>query len=592
MNRIQRTVLLLALSFLHMFNSFAQGSEVFSLSFPKQYAAVNAVVEKAWNKNPLYDTVLVKTMEVAAYKTQAELTILNFKRTVLNYKYMCTSYDGPPESYKGLIDEALHLLAETDATKYPEIAAMINITLANTYYFKIKDYASAFESYLRAYDLFKNVTVEKFPDRQYAQYSIAMAFYQFNDLDKAISLGKELESIYQQKNYISIFTVDMIGMSYLRKMEYDSAIVQFEWILNNKNYALNVGAWEGIAAGNIGNAYFMEGKYEKAIPWLEKGVALSDQENLPDNLAGFAAQLTVIYSKQNQLDLAKKYMEIARKAAYEDNSATNFQRTYAALSGYYQASGDPAKALEFLDSSIFFRDSLSKITDINLKYQGEMAVEIARRSQQQKIMEQERSTQKIVRNGLVILIFLAMVVGLLLYNRIRLKNRHQQLLLISDKQVTETALTNAKTQLNGFTRSIKEKNELIEKATAEIEQIKTAYQELLDRQPGLALPEAPIHHSLKMLEDSVLLTDDDWKNFTLLFETVYPGFFIRLKEKFVGLSPAETRFVTLSKLKLNNKEMAGMLGVSTDAIRQSRSRMRKKLNLAEDASLEEAIDVI
>ena len=589
---MNRSVCLIALSFFYVVKILAQDSEVFSLSFPKQYAGVNRVIDSAWNNNPVYNPVMVKKMEVAAYKTKDELSILNFKRSALNYKYMCTPYDGAPESYNFLLNEARQLLIETDSNKYPEIAAMINITLANTYYFKLKHYALAFECYLKAYDLFKNVTVERFPDRQYAQYSIAMAFYQFNDLDKAISLGKELESIYTKKNYISIFTVDMIGMSYLGKMKYDSAITQFEWILNNKNYALNVNAWEGIAAGNIGNAYYMEGKYDKAIPWLEKGAALSDQENLADNLAGFAAQLTVIYSKQKQLDLAKKYMEISRKAAYKDNSATNFHRTYAALSSYYNASENPAKALEFLDSSIFFRDSLFKITNINLKYQGEMAVENARKSQQQKIIDQERSTQIIVRNGLVILIILALLISFLLYNRIRLKNKHQQLQLMSEKQVTETALVNAKAQLNGFTKSIKEKNELIEKATAEIEQIKTKYQELVDKQPGISLPDAPVHHSLKLLEDAVLLTDDDWKNFTQLFETVHPGFFIRLKEKFVGLSPAETRFITLSKLKLNNKEMAGMLGVSTDAIRQSRSRLRKKLNLAEEASLEEAIDVI
>ena len=88
-----------------------------------------------------------------------------------------------------------------------------------------------------------------------------------------------------------------------------------------------------------------------------------------------------------------------------------------------------------------------------------------------------------------------------------------------------------------------------------------------------------------------MLTDDDWKNFVRLFDTVHEGFLNRLKEKLPGLSPAETRFVALSKLRLNNKEMAAMLGVSTDAIRQTRSRLKRKLNLIDEA-LEDSLEKI
>lgn len=90
----------------------------------------------------------------------------------------------------------------------------------------------------------------------------------------------------------------------------------------------------------------------------------------------------------------------------------------------------------------------------------------------------------------------------------------------------------------------------------------------------------------------VILTDFDWSNFTSLFDKVYPEFFIRLKQKFPQLSLSEKKFIALSKLKLDNKEMAAMLGVGTDAIRQNRSRLKKKLNLAEEIFLEEIIDQI
>lgn len=50
--------------------------------------------------------------------------------------------------------------------------------------------------------------------------------------------------------------------------------------------------------------------------------------------------------------------------------------------------------------------------------------------------------------------------------------------------------------------------------------------------------------------------------------------------------------MALAKLQLTNKEMSGILGVSPDSIRMMRHRLRKKLNLDEDGSLEEMINSI
>jgi DNA-binding CsgD family transcriptional regulator len=92
---------------------------------------------------------------------------------------------------------------------------------------------------------------------------------------------------------------------------------------------------------------------------------------------------------------------------------------------------------------------------------------------------------------------------------------------------------------------------------------------------------------LEQLHQSVLLTDQGWEEFRQLFEQVHQGYLVRLKEKLPGLSPAEIRLMTLCKLHYTNKEMAAMLGVSTQAIRQLRSRLRRKLNLPEEIDIEE-----
>jgi len=78
----------------------------------------------------------------------------------------------------------------------------------------------------------------------------------------------------------------------------------------------------------------------------------------------------------------------------------------------------------------------------------------------------------------------------------------------------------------------------------------------------------------------------------VLFEQVHKGFFIRLKEKLPNLTQAETRLICLTKLQLDTKQMAGILGVSNSTIKQSRYRLRKKLGLSEEDNISDISESI
>ena len=98
--------------------------------------------------------------------------------------------------------------------------------------------------------------------------------------------------------------------------------------------------------------------------------------------------------------------------------------------------------------------------------------------------------------------------------------------------------------------------------------------------------------ALNELRLSAILTDKDWEEFRNRFEKVHGGFLQRLRLKLPDLSPAEIRFMALAKLQLNNKEMGSILGISPDSIRTIRYRLRKKLQLEEEGSMEELIGSI
>jgi tetratricopeptide (TPR) repeat protein len=263
---------------------------------------------------------------------------------------------------------------------------------------------------------------------------------------------------------------------------------------------------------------------------------------------------------------------------------------YSLLYKNYEQIKDYPNAFNWLSKHTAINDSISsesKIKELTL-LQSKLENE-----KREAIIHKEKQRQVVIRNSLIGLSIALLIISLLILNRQRLKHQNRQQRLLAEKQLAEQELQNATEQLNEIGRNVREKNELIEKAAYEIN---TARQEIqqLKNQPAAPIPTTADTHEtdLLILQESILLTNQDWDRFANLFEKVHPGFFSRLKLKMPTLSPAETRFLALCKLKYAPKDMAAMLGIGKDAIRQYRSRLKKKLNLPDEVSFEEMAENI
>ena len=137
----------------------------------------------------------------------------------------------------------------------------------------------------------------------------------------------------------------------------------------------------------------------------------------------------------------------------------------------------------------------------------------------------------------------------------------------------EDELITAETLLLNFTENLKQKNSLIEQLEAKLK--------------NTELEKDQSEHIEKLLQ-SIILTEDDWNEFRKLFEKAHPGYIYRLKNKYCNLTETDIRLFTLLKLRLSHREMASMLGVTVEAVRKSRQRLRKKLDL-QNSNLEELV---
>jgi len=152
-----------------------------------------------------------------------------------------------------------------------------------------------------------------------------------------------------------------------------------------------------------------------------------------------------------------------------------------------------------------------------------------------------------------------------------LKMRFQQHKALEEKRIAQSEANAARDQLQIFTHNIMEKTNLVEKLQ----------EQLLQRD----LNETQIEH-ITSLSQHTILTDADWDNFKRLFEKVYPGFFLYLRDIAPDITVAEQRIAAMSKLRMPAKEAAGLLGISPNSVNKTRQRLRYRLGLDPEADLE------
>jgi DNA-binding CsgD family transcriptional regulator len=348
------------------------------------------------------------------------------------------------------------------------------------------------------------------------------------------------------------------GLGYAKLGRPDSA---FYFFALAAGYAkrMNWGIWEGIASGNMGDALHQQSRDSDALPYWQKDYDSSMKYGEYRN-----AGLTLAYLSRLQFlagnRKAQEQLFWAREINKDDPSALT--RIYAIQGECYRRAGLHDSADWFWQQHYRINDSLNHVaaqtnfTTVQLKLAFESA------AHQYELLQKQRQAEIIRRNYLLIALVSLLFIGLLLFNRQRLKTK----LAKQQQAIIESENASAKEQLSIFTQTLLEKNRQIEKLAASlVQQTTSVNDELLQY---------------------TLLTDYDWNKFKELFERNYPQFFGRLKDKASGITASEMRLAALIKLNLDNKQMASMQGISVSSLRGNKTRLRQKLGLSAETDLD------
>jgi tetratricopeptide (TPR) repeat protein len=408
-------------------------------------------------------------------------------------------------------------------------------------------------------------------------FDLGQALYSIREYEKSLYYSK-LAAMQLRTAFYMTSCVNTIALNYQKMGRYDSALLYYDsaWLFN-KNFGKNEvlrAIWKGILSGNKGQVYFLQGNYQQALPLFVFDFRQSADNREYDNAANslqWAAKTNLV------LGNSAAALQQIREAFYwmEKNPEFNYlQNLYRTAEEIYQKAGMKDSALYFGRLYMSLHDSIeASIANSRLEI-SQMKLENERNYYNIKSLKEQRQRENTNRNLAIAGIILLAIFAILYLNNKRVKTLHQNQIILEKNKQAEMEMAAAKEQLETFTHNLVEKTALIEQLQEQLNSasLTTDQQEVLSK-----------------LQQATIITDDQWADYKKLLEKIYPGFFQKLKEGFPGITVAEQRMAALSKLKLNSKEIASMLGISLESVRKTRQRLRQRLSISGEINLEEYI---
>ncbi len=441
---------------------------------------------------------------------------------------------------------------------------------------------------LKAIELEKKLGIKHFRYIHTRYFNASLGLYHNNEYRQSINYGLQCLAyknvpVNTWDSRVYVFQLDIIGASYLKLAKYDSAKYYYQKIIDTLSKKPDPvphmqKLWLGIAKGNIGHALILQGHEAEGLALVDLQLTCSREVKSFNNMAIAQNILAAIdYRHKRYIESLKKWRQAYVWAIQSEYDI--IEQKILALQGI----ADSYRKLNQTDSAykydrLYFNLSNQRVVDVNSRQLSALKVKIQFDDMQNSLehINERLAQEKLIRNLILIGIALLSVISLLLYNRQRLKNMYKAEMLEREREIAEKEVVEAKEKINEFTRNIREKENLISVLKQTIGKNNSVNKE-----------------EIKTLNDNllnyVLLTDSEWTKFKEAFNKAYPIFFSRLKELIPRINPAEERLASLICLQLNNHQIANMLGIGADSVGRSKRRLKNRINLPEDTTLEDYI---
>lgn len=234
----------------------------------------------------------------------------------------------------------------------------------------------------------------------------------------------------------------------------------------------------------------------------------------------------------------------------------------------YETAGNHDSAYTYLRLLALNRDSL-------LRENSAMRINsIENQSEISRLEQTSRQKQKEERTSMTIAILSVMLVAMAVV-----------MILMRRSQRNTIALMESQLHLERSQRS------MVSSALAMTEK-DNVLESVLDRIGTLADDGKICREESSRLQQSIrmhLSGKQEWADFQHMFEEVHPAFAATLKQRYPELSEGDLRLATYIRLGMQTKQIARMLLLQPESVKKNRLRLRRRMHLGREDSLEDIL---
>jgi tetratricopeptide (TPR) repeat protein len=392
------------------------------------------------------------------------------------------------------------------------------------------------------------------------------------------NVALEIYKKYKDKVYES-YSLNDIAKIHLQLGKPNLALDELKISLKLSN-ELNIKDSKATALLNIGEVYLAKNEFDRAKQVFEESLTISKEIENRIEISKILTKLAITNSLLNDSNTALLQLNEAIKIADSIDSRKElrdalYQRSKLQknLSNYRTALKD-YELYKSVNDTIFNTAKSQQIEELRTIYDTEKKEQqIALQNKEITVLEQKAKIsqqQKLLLGGGLGLSILAFGFG---YYGIRQKMKRNRL----EKEKVDSELEFKKKELTTHALNLARKNETLENLKAKAQELKekettnTGYTQLI----------RSINFDLQ--------DDNNWENFSRYFEEVHKDFNNNVKTKYPQVTSNELRLLALLKMNLSSKEIANILNISAEGIKKARYRLRKKLDITTEDSLQDLV---
>ena len=328
---------------------------------------------------------------------------------------------------------------------------------------------------------------------------------------------------------------------------------------------------------NLGALHSKKGETSVALNYYNRALQLFIQIQSELGIAVTKSNIAFLYYKEGKLAQSLELYKVCEALFVKNNDFLYLSNSYEIMASIYEEQSNYKEAHLYL----------KKLNELELKIQKsevqhraselQMKFDILAAQNKVEVLAEKNRSEKFQRWMLIGGLLLSIIIALLVVRNLRVNLKNNKLkrkVLTEEAKQLKLKVDIKSKELEIFALKFIEKNNLLSELMLKIKKLSTK-----DNSSSEKLKE------LTMVINSNLSTEKDRREFELQLDKTQQDFFVKIERLDVNLTANEKRLCSLLVIDLKTKDIASILNISTEGVKKSRYRLRKKLGLTQSENM-------